>query len=320
MSKNSNDNGRAYEFVWIQTLYNALKQLRTTEVINNSSLEANKKAWSMLSEDMKRILEVSADAAIETILELEPCMTEDDGDILTLEFQKDENGVKGDVRDIVVKRDNIKWEIGLSIKHNHDAVKHCRMSYKLDFGENWYDVPCSQNYWNAVTPIFDQLISYRQEGLKWSELEDKELSVYIPLLNAFMDEIRLCYANNPSILWKMIEYLIGVDDYYKIVSIDSKRLTMIHAFNIHNTLNMASKVKVSAISVPVTDLPTDLIAMRFKPNSNNTIEMYLNNGWQLGFRLHNARTLVEPSLKFDIQFIGVPVSILNLECKWQKQM
>lgn len=43
MSKNSNDNGRAYEFVWIQTLYNALKQLRTTEVINNSCLEANKK-------------------------------------------------------------------------------------------------------------------------------------------------------------------------------------------------------------------------------------------------------------------------------------
>lgn len=73
---------------------------------------------------MKRILEVSADAAIETILELEPCMTEDDGDILTLEFQKDENGVKGDVCDIVVKRDNIKWEIGLSIKHNHDAFNY----------------------------------------------------------------------------------------------------------------------------------------------------------------------------------------------------
>ena len=44
--------------------------------------------------------------------------------------------------------------------------------------------------------------------------------------------------------------------------------------------------------------------------------MYLNNGWQLSFRIHNASTKVEPSLKFDVQFIGMPVSILNIECKW----
>lgn len=45
--------------------------------------------------------------------------------------------------------------------------------------------------------------------------------------------------------------------------------------------------------------------------------MYLNNGWQLSFRIHNASSKVEPSLKFDVQFIGMPVSILNFECKWK---
>ena len=113
------------------------------------------------------------------------------------------------------------------------------------------------------------------------------------------------------------KYLIGVNDYYKVVSMDSKRLTMIHTFNIHDTLNKPSKVKVSAISVPIVDLPTELIALRFKTGSNNTVEMYLNNGWQLSFRIHNASTKVEPSLKFDVQFIGMPVSILNLECRWK---
>lgn len=38
------------------------------------------------------------------------------------------------VRDIVVKRKDIEWEMGLSIKHNHDAVKHLkriRTEYEL---------------------------------------------------------------------------------------------------------------------------------------------------------------------------------------------
>jgi len=44
--------------------------------------------------------------------------------------------------------------------------------------------------------------------------------------------------------------------------------------------------------------------------------MYLNNGWQLSFRIHNASTIVEPSLKFDVQLIGMPVTILSIECQW----
>ena len=45
--------------------------------------------------------------------------------------------------------------------------------------------------------------------------------------------------------------------------------------------------------------------------------MYLNNGWQLSFRIHNAEKEIKPSLKFDIQFIGTPPTILTIECKWQ---
>ena len=115
----------------------------------------------------------------------------------------------------------------------------------------------------------------------------------------------------------MVEYLVGTKDYYKVVSKDSKRLTIIETFNLHGTLNKPGKLKVSAITVPVIDLPTELVKLKFKTESKNTVEMYLNNGWQLSFRIHSASTKVEPSLKFDIQFIGMPVSVLSIECKWR---
>lgn len=83
-----------------------------------------------------------------------------------------------------------------------------------------------------------------------------------------------------------------------------------------DTLNKPAKNKVSAITVPIVKLPTRLVALEFKPGSDNTVEMYLDNGWQLSFRIHNASTKVEPSLKFDVQFVSMPMEVLNIECRW----
>lgn len=316
MSTKSNDQGRAYEYAWLRTLFESLNDIRKTRIVDNSSLKANQKSWNRMDNDMQNTLLTSAGAAIETVFELEPRLTENSNDELTLEFQKDGAGIKGDVRDIVISRDGIQWEIGLSIKHNHDAVKHSRLSHKLDFGKEWFDIPCSKEYWNTVNPIFDMLKIEKNKGTRWSEINKKEESVYIPLLNAFMSEINTAYKKDNSMPKKMIEYLIGVKDYYKIVSRDNKKLTLIHTFNMNDTLNKPSEHKISAITVPIVELPTRLIALDFKPDSSNTIEMFLDNGWQLSFRIHNASSKVEQSLKFDIQFIGMPTSVLNIECKW----
>ena len=316
VSTKSNDQGRAYEYAWMKTLYKTLAELRKTRIVENSSYDANEKAWTLIDEDMQQTFLISAGAAINAVLELEPRMSEVDNDELTLEFQKDGEGVKGDVRDIVIKRKDIEWEVGLSIKHNHDAIKHSRLSHKLDFGNEWFEMPCSDEYWNAVEPIFEILKQEKANGTKWSEIEDKGQRIYIPLLQAFMYEVNRSNKIDNTMPQKMIEYLIGIEDYYKIVSKDGKRLTMIHTFNMHDTLNKPAKNKVSAITVPIVKLPTRLVALEFKPNSDNTVEMYLDNGWQLSFRIHNASTNVEPSLKFDVQFISMPMEVLNIECKW----
>jgi hypothetical protein len=316
VSTKSNDQGRAYEYAWIQTLYKTLAASRKTRIVENSSLAANEKAWALMDEDMKETFMISAEAAMDILLELEPKMSEADNHELTLEFQKDEQGIKGDVRDIVIKRKDIAWEVGLSIKHNHEAVKHSRLSRKLDFGKEWFGMPCSDEYWNAVDPIFEQLKVEKDNGTKWSELKEKSHEVYIPLLQAFIDEVTRANKKDSTMPRKMIEYLIGMEDYYKVVSRDSKRLTLVHTFNMHGTLNQPAKNKVSAITVPIVKLPTRLVALEFKPNSDNTVEMYLDNGWQLNFRIHNASTKVETSLKFDVQFVSMPMDVLNIECKW----
>lgn len=320
MSWNSNINGRAYEFAWMEALYNALSSVRKTRILYNSSYDVNRRAWDSIDEDLKELMRLSAESAVQMILEMEPLMTEKTDDELILSFQNDQKGKMGDVRDILVSRPTIEWEIGLSCKHNHEAVKHSRLSHKLDFGNVWFGVPCSKYYWNRVTPIFNRLQSYKEKGMKWSDLHDKNESVYMPLLKEFIAEINRAYSSNPELPKKMVEYLVGVDDYYKTISHNNKRLTVVRTFNMHGSLNKHSDNRVSSITVPLVELPTKLIDIQFKDGSKNRVEMYLNNGWQLSFRIHNASTKVEPSLKFDIQFIGMPVTVLNIECRWNSSV
>ena len=44
--------------------------------------------------------------------------------------------------------------------------------------------------------------------------------------------------------------------------------------------------------------------------------MFMDEGWQFSFRIHNASTKVEPSLKFDVQIVGMPTTIISINCMW----
>ena len=316
MSTNSNDQGRAYEYAWMTALYKKLAVVRKTCVVANSSLDANKRAWTAISQDKRELYALSADAAGDMVLGLEPLMKENQG-TLFLAFQKDEAGENGDVRDIVIYREDIPWEVGLSIKHNHAAVKHSRLSHVLDFGKEWYGIPCSKQYWDDIRPIFAMLNREKELGTKWSELHDKEGDVYIPLLKAFLDEVNRAYEREPEVAIRMFEYLVGMKDYHKIVSNDSKKMTSIHTFNLHGTLGRSSREKASAFEIPDASAPMKIRSRGFKQGSQTTVQIYMDNDWAFSFRIHSASTRVQPSLKFDIQFISIPASVLNVECNWK---
>lgn len=317
MSNKSNDQGRAYEYITLKTLHAEISKIRKAKIVKNSSLEAAKDAWNKTSKSMQNLLYVSAVSFVPDIFDLEPLILEDDGDCVELLIQKDSQGEKGDVRDILIVRNGIEWEIGLSMKHNHFAVKHSRLSPSIDFGEKWYGVPCSKRYWLSVSPIFDYLQKQRNVGKAWFEMSDKSEKVYIPLLKAFIEELRDTYAKHNELPQKMVEYLLGEYDFYKVISVDKKRTTQIFSFNLHGTLNKNGKRNKATSTIPRVLLPSRIVSLEFKPGSDNTIELYMDEGWQFSFRIHNASTMVEPSLKFDIQIIGMPTTIVTINCRWK---
>ncbi len=319
MSSKSNNQGRAYEFAFLNILYKKISEVRCAEIEKNSSYFAAEKAWETLTKLDKETYKISALSGIETIFELEPLILDDCNDSVLLKIQADDKGKDGDVRDILIIRENIQWEIGLSIKHNHFAVKHSRLSKNLDFGEKWYGIKCSVQYWKDVKPIFNYLENKKQAGVYWREIINKADKVYVPLLNAFKNEIiRQNESYKNKIPELIVEYLLGKFDFYKVIGIDRERNTQIQSYNLRGTLNKQGKVVKRRMEIPISKLPTRIIYLDFKPNSKNTLELYLDNGWQFSFRIHNASSKVEPSLKFDIQLIGMPATIITIDCKWDQ--
>ena len=312
MSNKSNNQGRVYEFAYLNTLHEEISKYRVSNIEKNSSYKAAEKAWNTLEESEKDMYEVSALAGTNAILELEPLILDDGDDELELKIQTDEKGKDGDVRGVLIIRKGIESEIGLSVKHNHFASKG------LDFGEKLYGIKCSDNYWDAIKPIFDYLENEKAKESNWRDLPSKEDDVYLPLLNAFKDEIyRQNNVYGKDIPKLMVEYLLGEFDFYKVIGIDSKQMTQVQSYNLRGTLNKEGNVRKRSVKLPIASLPTRIVSLEFRPGSKNTLELYLDRGWQFSFRIHNAATKVETSLKFDIQIIGMPTTIISIDCKWK---
>jgi hypothetical protein len=318
MSSKSNDQGRAYEYICLITLEKEISKKRPVKVDKGKGYRASLAGWGQLTKEEQGVYTTSAEAAVAKLFELEPLILNDvENDVLELSIQPDRSGKIGDVRDIIIRRKEMEWELGLSVKHNHFAVKHSRLSSKLDFGKSWFGVECSMLYWKEVTPVFTFLNEEKKKGTAFHDLPNKEETIYKPVLLAFVEEMKRLYATHREIPAKLIQYLLGQYDFYKVISVDRENLTKIQGFNLHGTLNKPSKKEKSAIEVPLVRLPTRIIEIGLVPGSDNTVELYLDNGWQFTFRIHNARTIAEPSLKFDIQIVGMPTAILTINCIWK---
>lgn len=210
MSDKSNNNGRAYEFTMLFVLQALILKHRKCEIEKNSSYYASEKAWKSIDKDLQISLFSSAVAGAKAIFEAEPLILEHGEDYLTLKIQSDQKGRDGDVRDVLIIRHGIEWEIGLSLKHNHFAVKHSRLAKNLDFGEKWFGIKCSQTYWNDVAPIFNYLDSEKIKAMKWRDLPSKENDVYRPLLQAFIAEVQKSnYAHGQTIPKKWLNIYLG---------------------------------------------------------------------------------------------------------------
>ena len=313
-------NGKGFEYACLNAFEEYLKGENNIVLIeDNESIETARKDYYNLLPALQAKMGKAAQAAARIISRLEPRLQNPiSKDKLCLTLQPDKKGMEGDVRDLIAIRKKDGWEIGVSCKHNHSAVKHSRLSKTLDFGGKWLGIPCSSKYFDEISPIFDRLNKLKSQGKEWKEILNKDVEIYVPVLNAFTKELKKLEQENPNIVpQKFLSYLLGNKDFYKVISKDDKKLTQIVVFSMYGTLNKSSGKIEPQIKIPQLVLPTKFYNIGYKDNSKNTIIATCDNGWSVSMRIHNARSLVEPSLKFDVNLAGIPPTLYTQFEPWQ---
>lgn len=319
-------NGKAFEYAVSRSFYERLNNngMSVSEITNKSYITAKSK-FDSLDVVTQKTMSKAAEAGVDTVFKFEPNLSFGSEDI-TISIQDDGKGITGDVSDVVLSKDAIGWQFGVSCKHNHTALKHSRLSDTIDFGKEWLGYPCSTNYWDAVRPQFQ---SYRQKvsGIPkekrplWRDIAptdaDKITLVYIPILTAFRDELFYLDKNNLDVPKRLIQYLLGRKDFYKVIAVDKERQTKIQAFNIHDTLSAPyGKNRSTQKAVKLSGkLPTKILDISFN-TSKTTLIVVMDNGWTISMRIHNASSRIEPSLKFDVQLTGTPSSLSAISSPW----
>ncbi|MFA6256647.1 MAG: HaeIII family restriction endonuclease [Candidatus Absconditabacterales bacterium] len=307
--------GKSFEYALLVQFEEKLRDKTNVQVIKNSAFGIAKGCFENVNSTEQSEYSLSASFAVNFLMDIEPRLSNDIGktDILQLEILSDNFGKSGDVRDVLAIRLLQKWEIGVSAKNNHHAVKHSRLSASIDFGEKWLGVKTSKEYFDTVTPIFNNLEKIRKESgakKKWSELGDYHSTIYVPILKAFIKELKKLYkSNSKKVASNLVAYLVGNKDFYKVIK--GKNCVEIHAYNINGTLNLPFKEILPKYKTPKVPLPTEIMDIDFKTDSETTAIVTMNNDWILSFRIHNASSRVESSLKFDINLLKSPKKLFK---------
>lgn len=306
--------GKAFEYAILCEFYNRLHTITTVSIIENAPYRTAKSYFDAAEEKEQEAYSIVASSAVNFLIDIEPRLSYgiESGDILQLELVTDSAGQAGDVRDVLAIRSLQKWEIGISAKNNHRAVKHSRLSPTINFGKKWLGITCSQGYFEEINKIFSILEEKVKENPKvlWSSIENMHDVIYVPLLESFKKELLRLDRENPDIVpQRLVEYLIGNKDFYKVIKKDTE--VEIQIYNIHGTLNQSlGKIKPKA-KVEKLKLPTRLIEVVFKKDSKTTLIVSLDEGWQISFRIHNANSVIETSLKFDVNLVSAPHTLFT---------
>ncbi len=287
MSLSQNDMGRAFEYGIALSLSKNL----SSPIVGSTHIRIAEQCFNSSSVlEQQNIIKASKQAVTFLIVRDNRLIKNN----CQISLQSDQRGREGDVRDVIVHNNTLNQDVGISAKNRHWALKHSRLSARIDFGSEWFGVKCSGRYFQQISPIFRELKNKKYAKEKWRDIPDKKQRYYLPILNAFQFEMKALFENHVEVPNKLIKYLLGQYDYYKVIKENGE--VSVLSFNIDNSLKWGDRLH----------LPTRIIEISQKPDSETTIIMTFDYGWQIAFRIHNASTIVEPSLKFDITIVGSP--------------
>lgn len=287
-------NGKAFEFAVASELS---KKLNVQVIINSAHVVAKGHLQSLPAAEQESMRDAARKAA-QHIVTQEPNIKP-----RNIYLSNDSAGETGDVRDVVIVCEDGK-EIGISCKNNHSDTKHSRLSKTIDFVAKWgiNTDGATGTYWSEVNPIFDSLALLRKNSngqALWRDMANKADDVYHPLLNAWEKELlNQCNLMRGRQTENLFRYLVGTQDAYKVMK--TKDSVTVQTFNVEGTLNSPQLILPSKIS---RVLDSEISAFGKK--------VEFTPGWDFNFRLHNASSRVEPSLKFAVSLTNYPASQLN---------
>lgn len=292
------DFGRAFEWA----VGCSISKQTCAPIIASPFAKIAESSYEKMNEKTKLSFIKAADIALEHILFQEYALIASSTD-KKIEFNTDSAGKHGDVRDVLLYVGS--KVLGISCKHNHQALKHSRLSGKCNFIKVWgIDANgCSVDYWSKVKPLFSKLTKLRKDSnrtMLWDDVADKANEYYWPVLDAWADEIKnLCEQGSEKqaeVCKSIISYLVGKHDFYKVICEGQKRVS-IQGFNFNNTL-----------ATRKTKYPDSINAINSKNGGQYSKTVVFNHGYSINFRIHSASSKVESSLKFDVNAIGLPVN------------
>ena len=315
-------NGKAFEYACLRSLLAHAKALdKDVSIEASKAFTTAEKAFSAVDDNAKSEMMAAANAAVKLIVPLEPKLMGGSGTLLlTIAADAAAIGVDGDVRDVLcVRADDEEWAIGISCKHNHEGLRHPRITEGKDFGADWIGVHCSREFMNEITPIINSLIENGKNEILWSQIDQKWDRYYVPILTAYLKEIRRMCNENVTVPEKLLSYFCGANDFYKVIMKSGSRTTTVEGFNMHGTLNAACGKTKAMTKVSVIKMPTRLLDAAFKAGTKTTIILTFDGGWSISMRLHNKDKVAKPtSLAWEVNLEGLPPSTYVNTHSWDE--
>ena len=288
MPISQSESGKAFEYA----IAKAFSKQMNVNIDNNQQYMVAQASFNKHTDKDRHALKLAAEKSAAFLTGKDSRLK----DITNIFIQSDQQGGRGDVRDVVLNTSD--GAIGISAKQRHDSIKHPRLSPTIDFGDKWFGCPCSKKYFTEIMPVFNLLKDFGKQGKKFKEITNKDEQIYKPILNAFEKEIkRICKINGmPN---RLLHFMIGKQDFYWVIK--ENGTVSVQSCNLTGSLAWGNKWKMPSSIRLIQRL------------SNSKIEITFDNGWQLNFRLHNAKSVCEPSLKFDVKLSSLPRYVSRIE-------
>jgi hypothetical protein len=305
-------NGNAFEYACVVALDKVISNYQSVTVVRDQRMVDCQDSFNTFSVENRNIMIKAAKSGISTILDYEPYLLESNPNGVEIQLNPMRTGKKGDVRDILIAHRETNWEIGISAKHNHHAVKHQRLSPNIDFGQLWFNIDTPGVYFDSLNETWLYLREQKEYGTLWSDID--KTKIYRTVLESFCNALETMNRSNYFLAARFLEYLLGRHDFYKVIVLTKEQQTIVRPFNIHNTLHKKSINGINSRSKSTMKLPKQILRIEMVDDAN--VIVYFDKGWTVKMRIHNASSVVEPSLKFDVQLEGVPDTMNNAISTW----